>query len=112
MPYYLVTAKLNAHHQAELIDKLNAREFLPLRPFGREIMKALTKARLQEDGLAIWEEEDYCIPPLNAEKDAVLDRYFSNIRVEDVGKKGNGWHRINALPRLLPEVEIYIDPDE
>ena len=112
MAYYLVTATPNWDLEAELIEKLKAGAFESLRPFGREIMKALTKARLLESGSAVWEEEDYCNPPLRAEKEAVLDRYFSDITVQDMGDKGNGWKRIYTLPRLFPEVEIYVDPDE
>jgi len=112
MAYYLVTAKLDHDLKRELIDKLHTRAFLPLKPFGREIMKALTKARLRDDGTAVWEEEDYCVPPLNAERGAVLDRYFSEIQVEKVDLRGDGWKRIHTLPRLFPEVEVFVDPDE
>jgi hypothetical protein len=112
MAYYLVTATPNWELETELIDKLKTRAFEPLRPFGREIMKALTKARLLENGAAVWEEEDYCNPPLRAERAAVLDRYFTDITVQDMGDKGNGWKRIYKLPRLFPEVDIYVDPDE
>ena len=48
----------------------------------------------------------------DGEQEAVLDRYFSDITVQDMGDKGNGWKRIYTLPRLFPEVEIYVDPDE
>ena len=112
MAYYLVTAQLHQDLKTELIEKLKENAFLPLRPFGREIMKALTKARLLDDGTVTWEEEDYCTPPLKAEKEAVLDRYFSNIEVEKVDWKGDGWKRIFKLPRLFPEVDEYFDPEE
>ena len=112
MAYYLVTATPKRELKAELIEKLKGRAFEPLRPFGREIMKALTKARLLDNGAAVWEEEDYCNPPLRAEKEAVLDRYFSDISVQDMGDRGNGWKRIYKLPRLFPEVEVYVDPNE
>ena len=51
------------------------------------------------DGIATWEEEDYCSPPLAEERAAVLDNYFDQISVERVDA-GEGWKRIEALPKL------------
>ncbi|MBV8830978.1 MAG: hypothetical protein JO108_17290, partial [Acidobacteriaceae bacterium] len=50
-------------------------------------------------GTAVWEEEDYCSPPLAQERAAVLDAYFEKIKVEQVNE-GEGWKRIRALPKL------------
>ncbi len=47
----------------------------------------------------IWEEEDYCSPPLAQERAAVLDTYFDEIKVEQVNA-GEGWKRITKLPKL------------
>ena len=115
MAYYLVTAKLKETEgklYETLVQELQNRSYLPIKPFGIEITKALTKARIRPDGIATWEEEDYCNPPLREEKLAVLDKYFEDIEVRDIGKKGNGWEEILDLPRLLPQVDIYIDPNE
>ena len=49
----------------------------------------------------MWEEEDYCRPPLAQERAAVLDRYFEQISVEAVERDG-GWKRIADLPALFP----------
>jgi hypothetical protein len=70
-----------------------------LRPFGKALTYSLKNARTQSDGTAIWEEEDYCSPPLAQERAAVLDRYFDEIKVEQVNA-GEGWDRIKALPKL------------
>jgi len=51
--------------------------------------------------LAVWEEEDYCRPPLAEERAAVLDEYFDQLRVERV-EHGAGWEQIAALPPLFP----------
>jgi hypothetical protein len=61
----------------------------------------LRDARIAEDGFAIWEEEDYCRPPLAQERAAVLDRHFDELTVEPV-REGEGWGRIRTLPRLFP----------
>jgi hypothetical protein len=47
----------------------------------------------------VWEEEDYCRPPLAQERAAVLDMYFTNLSTERV-KEGKGWEQIESLPRL------------
>jgi hypothetical protein len=73
--------------------------FIGLRPFGKALKHSLKEARTQPDGIAVWEEEDYCSPPLAEERAAVLDNYFDEISVERVDA-GEGWKRIEALPRL------------
>ena len=102
MAFYLVTAV----PRQELMDDLSARlargEFIGLRPFGPTLSRSLEAARLRRDGAAVWEEEDYCRPPLAEERAAVLDRYFFDLRVEPAAE-GEGWKRIEALPRLFPE---------
>jgi len=75
-----------------------------MKPFGRSLTRALRHARIRMDGVAVWEEEDYCSPPLAQEREAVLDGYFGDLRVEPVSE-GDGWEKIAALPRLFPEFE-------
>ena len=70
-----------------------------MRPFGRALTKSLEQARVAPDGRAVWEEEDYCSPPLAMERAAVLDRYFDDIRVEPV-RQGGAWERVRELPPL------------
>jgi hypothetical protein len=104
MAFYLVSAV----PRQELMDDLSARlgrdEFTGRRPFGPTLSRSLKTARLRRDGSAAWEEEDYCRPPLAEERAAVLDRYFSNLRVQPVSED-EGWKKIEALPHLFPEFE-------
>jgi hypothetical protein len=51
----------------------------------------------------MWEEEDYCEPPLAQERAAVLDRYFEELSVEPVFQ-GTGWALIQDLPALFPDL--------
>lgn len=72
-----------------------------MRPFGESLDEGLRNARVRkEDGFALWEEEDYCRPPLAQEREAVLDDYFQDLTVEDAGRPGDGWKRITNLPSL------------
>lgn len=104
MAYYLVRADPRSERMTELHDRLTDGEFEPLQPFGRALTVALRGARFDtETGDAVWEEEDYCQPPLAQERDAVLDSYFDAIRVERV-QWGDGWNRIETLPSLWNEL--------
>jgi hypothetical protein len=85
---------------AELASKLQAQAFLSLQPFGEALSQGLTGARWEAPGVAIWEEEDYCSPPLAMERAAVLDQYFDEITVERVNRD-EGWARIQPLPALF-----------
>ena len=103
MTHYIVRAEPESEWLDELRDRLDREEFKDMRPFGRAITKSLENARHDpETGEAVWEEEDYCSPPLAMERDAVLDDYFGDISVERVNQ-GEGWDRIDDLPSLWRE---------
>ena len=104
MAFYLVSAVPKQDLMEELGSRLAEDEFVGLRPFGKTVSHALKNARLRRDGVAVWEEEDYCDPPLVQERAAVLDTYFDDIRVEAVSE-GDAWAKIEPLPRLFPEFE-------
>ena len=100
MAHYLVRAEPKDGRMAELSEKLADRAFANMQPFGPALTAGLVGARLLDDGRAVWEEEDYCSPPLAMEREAVLDHYFRAIEVQKV-RKGEGWQQIQALPRLF-----------
>lgn len=101
MAYYLVKAKYHQDLLDELRNRLDSDEIREMRPFGQALQYGLDNARLdpQEEGAAVWEEEDYCRPPLAQERAAVLDTYFTDLSVERV-QEGEGWEKIESLPRL------------
>ncbi len=100
MAFYLVRARIHPERADELREHLARRAFEGLRPFGASLTTGLMGARLDPaTGEAVWEEEDYCSPPLRMERDAVLDRYFAGIRVERV-REGEGWAWIESWPPL------------
>jgi hypothetical protein len=103
MAHYLVRGKPRAARLQELEDRLRAQALVDLEPFGRALTKGLRNARVESAG-AVWEEEDYCSPPLAEERAAVLDAYFDDLRVEPVSE-GGGWQRIAPLPRLFPSLD-------
>jgi hypothetical protein len=99
MAHYIVRARPKPDRLSELNQRLRENAFANLRPFGKALTHSLSEARLQSDGIAIWEEEDYCSPPLAQERAAVLDTYFDEITVEQVNA-GEGWKRIEQVPKL------------
>ncbi len=96
MAYYLVTAKPIQSKMNDLRKWLDSGEIRVMRPFGQSLHMGLDNARWQSDGVAIWEEEDYCAPPLAQERAAVLDEYFTGLEVKHVNK-GEGWKKIEPL---------------
>ena len=104
MAYYLVKAKAIPEKLDELNVRLEDGEISPMRPFGTALDFSLKNARLDPDGWAVWEEEDYCRPPLAMERSAVLDHYFTDLTVQRV-EEGQGWQEIKELPGLWSERE-------
>ena len=103
MAFYLVRAKPKPDLLNELEKRLKEKAFEGLRPFGMSLSKGLEGARIGADGIASWEEEDYCSPPLAQERESVLDQYFDELSVVPV-KSGEGLRRIEKLPQLFPDL--------
>jgi hypothetical protein len=101
MAYYLVQGRVEEKSEGDLKDKVRHQAFLSLKPFGKALSFGLENARIDEKGAWLWEEEDYCNPPLKQEREAVFDQYFSNIKTQKVAE-GEGWKKIKHLPRVFP----------
>mgnify|MGYP006290382877 CR=1 FL=1 len=98
MAHYLVKGMLKADRREELLESLGKGEFAGLKPFGESLTYSLENAKKDEEGRWVWEELDYCDPPLKQEREQVLDRFFSYLDIERVDE-GEGWRRIEPLPR-------------
>jgi len=99
MAHYLVRAKPIVSKLPELREMLDAKEIVPMRPFGNTLHHSLLNARLDTEGWANWEEEDYCSPPLAMERAAVIDDFFTDLNVEPV-RPGEGWKKIDDQKKL------------
>lgn len=64
MAYYLVKAQPITERLDDLQAQLEGGEIAKMRPFGRALQHSLENARIEPEGYAVWEEEDYCHPPL------------------------------------------------
>lgn len=99
MAFYLVKAKFHENLLEELRSRLDSGEIRQMRPFGSALQYSLENARTAEPGWAVWEEEDYCRPPLAQERAAVLDTYFTDLETAPV-EQGQGWTQIESQPKL------------
>ena len=99
MAYYLVRARPRSELLPELWQRLESGEIGVMRPFGRALDHSLRNARVVAQDVVIWEEEDYCRPPLAMERAAVLDAYFEDLTTDRVDE-GQGWQQIEDLPQL------------
>ena len=104
MAIYLVRALPRGRTLPQLRRALDAGEIAAYEPFGRALQHSLEGARRAPDGWAVWEEVDFCEPPLAAERKAVLDHHFREISVERVSE-GEGWRRVAAFPSLWDGVD-------
>lgn len=104
MAHYLVTAQPLWPKLTELRSRLDRGEVSRMRPFGQALDFGLRNARRESQDFAVWEEEDYCRPPLAQERAAVLDTYFTDLSVVPV-QAGDGWKQIEDLPRLWSKEE-------
>lgn len=100
MAHYLVKAEPLDAQKGELIQRIENRDFISLKPFGEALTYSLEHAKIDKKGTWIWEELDYCNPPLKQERAQVLDRYFS---IEDITpvEENQGWSTIEDLPKAL-----------
>ena len=81
---YSVTARLVANRCGEFHRKLTDGTIAGQRPDESEIVAAMARARIAEDGVVRWNDTCFCPTPLKHERETVLDRYFTDIETEAV----------------------------
>ena len=86
---YAVKARLIAERAGEFARRLADGSIKGQEPDGREIVRAMDRARIGPDGWVHWTETCYCETPLAHERRTVLDRYFSGIETELVDAHGD-----------------------
>jgi len=81
---YAVSARLIEDRAAEFYTRLTDGSIAGQRPDGAEIVAAMNRARVAEDGTVRWTETCFCPTPLAHERDTVLDRYFTEIATREI----------------------------
>ena len=80
--FYRVTARLKAETAAEYLGKLTDGTIQSQSPDGQEIVDAMNRAVLTEEGNVSWSEVCYCPTPLAHERATVFDEHFEDLETE------------------------------
>ena len=80
--YYRVTARLRAETGADFLKKLTDGTIESQAPDGREIVDAMNRAVLTDDGNVSWSEICYCQTPLAHERATVFDKHFEALETD------------------------------
>tara|TARA_B100000315_G_scaffold83832_1_gene76846 strand:+ start:237 stop:551 length:315 start_codon:yes stop_codon:yes gene_type:complete len=81
---YSVKARLIGDRAEEFHRVLTDGSIERQKPDGAEIVQAMRRARVAEDGSVRWTETCFCSTPLKHERETQLDRYFTEIETEAV----------------------------
>ena len=82
--FYRVTARFKTETAADYLAKLTDGTIESQRPDGREIVGAMNRAVLTEEGAVSWSEVCYCPTPLAHERATVFDKHFEDLETEVV----------------------------
>jgi len=99
LAHYLVRARPREGALHRVRQLLDGGTIASMRPFGPALDLSLRGARYDLKGTLLWEEEDYCTPPLAMEREAVLDRHFEISSIEPV-RRGEGWSKVSFYPSV------------
>ncbi len=80
--FYRVTARLRTDTGADFLRKLTDGTIESQSPDGREIVDAMNRAVLSDDGNVSWSEVCYCRTPLAHERATVFDKHFEALETE------------------------------
>lgn len=81
---YHVRARLRGDTAAALLAKLTDGTVASQRPDGGELVASMERAVVNAEGQVEWSETCYCSPPLQHERETVLDLHFEDISTEPI----------------------------
>ncbi len=81
---YHVRARLRPERAAEFLRRLTDGSIARQRPDGAEIVAAMERATVGKDGVVEWSEMCFCSPPLQHERETVLDAHFTDLTTEPI----------------------------
>ena len=81
---YKVKAKFNFDKSKEFFLKLTDGTIEKQKPDGYEIVNAMKRATIDDNGDANWSELCYCLSPLMHERATVYDKYFIDMQFEEI----------------------------
>jgi hypothetical protein len=81
---YQVKAKFNYDKAQEFYRKLTDGTIDKQRPDGSEIVNSMNRATIDNNGDINWTELCFCPTPLQHERAAVYDTYFTDMKTEPI----------------------------
>ena len=81
---YKVKAKFNYDKAKEFHQKLTDGTIEKQKPDGYEIVNAMNRATIDDDGYVNWTELCYCPSPLMHERATVYDKFFTDMETEEI----------------------------
>ena len=81
---YHVQARFKSETAKHFLTKLTDGTIAAQRPDGPELVAAMDRAVVGDEGQVEWSELCYCTPPLAHERETVLDLHFEEIQTEPI----------------------------
>jgi len=81
---YKVKAKFNYDKAKEFHKKLTDGTIQKQKPDGYEIVNAMNRATIDDDGYVNWTELCYCPKPLMHERATIYDKFFTGMETEPI----------------------------
>ena len=78
---YQITAKLKEGKSLDFREALQDGRVRGIGPDGVEIVKGLQNATIAKSGEVTWSMICFCSPPLKHEREAILDDYFTDMKI-------------------------------
>ena len=100
--FYRVTARLRIDTAADFLRKLTDGTIENQSPDGREIVDAMNRAVLTDDGNVSWSEVCYCKTPLAHERATVFDTHFEALETDVI--EGYQHHDGRSFMEYLAEL--------
>lgn len=86
--HYEVHALFSDDTAAEFLRKLTDGTIANQKPDGQEIVAAMNRAVIDDQGVVRWTETCYCSTPLQHERETVYDQHFTaieTVKTDEVG---------------------------
>ena len=81
---YHVQAKFREETAKEFLEKLSDGSIRDQTPDGSEMFASMDRAVVNAKGLIEWSEMCFCSPPLQHERETVLDQHFDDISTSPI----------------------------
>lgn len=82
--HYAVSGQFLLDKSGQFLQLLNDGTIASQKPDGQEILAAMQRAIIDQEGTVRWSEVCYCPTPLQHERETVYDHFFTNLETREV----------------------------